>query len=375
MATDYQFSPKGVLWTRRGFIRTGAIGVGALALTPALSALALNKPGKKLGIAIVGLGMYAGGQIAPALQHTENCYLAGLVSGHPEKAAEWAVRYNVPAKNIYNYQNFDSIASNPDIDIVYVILPVALHKEYTIRAAKAGKHVICEKPMSISVKDCEEMVAACKTNNRLLSIGYRMHFEPYTAELTRISRKQVYGKLKAFECANGFTYTQDPKAWRLNKALAGGGSLMDMGIYTIQSARYTTGMEPIAVRNARQEKTNQVLFKAVDDKVFWEMEFPNGFIARCKSSYSDQWSSTHAEFEKGNVDLDPNFYYGGVKGTTPAGKMNFPQVNQQALQMDDFANCVNLKKESSVSGVEGIRDMKVVEAIYRSLASGKRELV
>ena len=360
---------------RRGFIRSGAIGVGALALTPALNALALNKPQKKLGIAIMGLGMYAGGQIAPALQHTQNCYLAGLVSGHPDKAAEWAAKYNVPPKNIYNYQNFDTIAQNPDIDIVYVILPVALHKEYTIRAAKAGKHVICEKPMAVSVKDCEEMVAACKKAKRLLSIGYRMHFEPYTAELIRISRNQVYGKLKAFDCANGFTYTQDPKAWRLNKALAGGGSLYDMGVYTIQSARYTIGMEPVAVVSARQEKTNQVLFKEVDDKVFFELEFPNGFIAKCKSSYSDQWSSTHAEFEHGNVDINPNFYYGSIKGTTPAGPMNFKQVNQQALQMDDFANCVRLNRESKVDGYEGIRDMKVVEAIYRSLASGKRELV
>jgi len=368
MAPIQQFS-------RRGFIRAGAIGAGALALTPALSALALSRPQKKLGIAIVGLGTYAGGQIAPALQHTKDCYLAGLVSGHPTKAAEWAAKYNVPPKNIYNYENFDTIAQNPDIDIVYVILPVALHKEYTIRAAKAGKHVICEKPMAVTVKDCEEMVAACKKAKRLLSIGYRMHFEPYTAELIRISRNQVYGKLKAFECANGFTYTQDPKAWRLNKALAGGGSVYDMGIYTIQSARYTTGMEPIAVVSARQEKTNPVLFKEVDDKVFWELEFPNGFIAHCKSSYSDQWSSTHAEFEKGNVDLNPNFYYGGIKGTTPAGPMNFPQAIQQALQMDNFANCVMNNKESTVSGAEGIRDMKVVEAVYRSLASGKREVI
>lgn len=362
-------------FSRRGFIRTGTIGLGTLVLTPALSALALTKPQKKLGIAIVGLGMYAGGQIAPALQHTKNCYLAGLVSGHPDKAAEWAAKYNVPAKNIYNYQNFDTIAKNPDIDIVYVILPVALHKEYTIRAAKAGKHVICEKPMSLSVKDCEEMVAACKKANRLLSIGYRMHFEPYTAELIRISRKQEYGKLTAFECENGFTYTQDPKAWRLNKALAGGGSLMDMGIYTIQSARYTTGMEPVAIRNARQEKTNPVLFKEVDDKVFWELEFANGFIAKCRSSYSDQLSSTHAEFERGKVTIDPNFYYSGIKGTTPKGPMNFPQVNQQALQMDDFADCVNHNRESSVNGAEGIKDMRVVEAIYRGLASGKREAV
>jgi predicted dehydrogenase len=219
------------------------------------------------------------------------------------------------------------------------------------------------------------MVAACKKANRLLSIGYRMHFEPYTAELIRISREQVYGKLKSFECANGFFYTQDPNAWRLKKAFSGGGSLMDMGIYTIQSARYTTGMEPVAVVSARQEKTNQTLFKEVDDKVFWQLEFPNGFIANCRSSYSDEVSYTHAEFEKGNVDLNPNFFYGGIKGTTPEGPMKFPQARQQALQMDDFANCVNLNKESSVNGAEGIRDIKVVEAVYRSLASGKRELV
>jgi len=367
MATDQDYS-------RRGFIRTGAIGMGALAMAPALSALAANKANKKLGIAIVGLGMYAGGQIAPALQHTENCYLAGLVSGHPEKAAAWAAKYNVPEKNIYNYENFDTIAHNPDIDIVYVILPVALHKEYTIRAAKAGKHVICEKPMALSVSDCHEMVAACSNAERLLSIGYRMHFEPYTAELIHISRNNVYGRLKKFECANGFIL-RDPSMWRVNKALAGGGSLMDMGIYTIQSARYTTGMEPIAVVSARQEKTDQTIFKEVDDKVFWQLEFPNGFIANCKSSFSDQWSSTHAEFEEGNVDLNPNFYYGGIKGTTPAGPMNFAQAPQQALQMDDFATCVRFKKESLVNGAEGIRDMKVVEAIYRSLASGKRELV
>jgi predicted dehydrogenase len=368
MVTIQQFN-------RRGFIRTGAIGIGTLALTPALSALALNKRGKKLGIAIVGLGMYAGGQIAPALQHTQNCYLAGLVSGHPGKAAEWATKYNVPSKNIYNYQNFDTIAQNPDIDIVYVILPVALHKEYTIRAAKAGKHVICEKPMAVTVKDCEEMVAACKKAKRLLSIGYRMHFEPHTTELMRIANNHVYGKLKEFEAANGFTYTQDPKAWRLNKALAGGGSLFDMGIYTIQAARYTTGMEPMAVVSARQEKTNPVLFKEVDDKVFWELEFPNGFIAKGKSSYSDGWSHTHAEFEKGIVDINPSFYYHDNKGITPAGAMNFPDVITQALQMDDFANCVNLNRESKIDGAEGIKDMKVVEAIYRCLASGKRELV
>ncbi len=248
-------------FSRRGFIRTGAIGVGAIAIGPALSALAASKPQKKLGVAIVGLGTYAGGQIAPALLKTKDLYLAGLVSGHPDKAAEWATKYNVPPKSIYNYQNFDQIAKNPDIDIVYVILPVALHKEYVIRAAKAGKHVICEKPMAVTSKDCQEMIAACKKANRLLSIGYRSHFDPNHQAIMNLEKRSG-SKLLSFESGNGFIYNQDPKAWRLNKALAGGGALMDMGVYTIQAARYTIGMEPIAV-TATQQKLKPELFPEV----------------------------------------------------------------------------------------------------------------
>jgi len=230
-------------FSRRSFIRTGSIGIGALALGPALSSLAASSnPGKKLGIALVGLGYYSSGQLAPALQHTENCYLAGIVTGTPAKAVDWAQRYNIPQKNIYNYQNFDEIVHNPDIDIVYVVLPVFLHKEYTVRAAKAGKHVICEKPMALNAKDCEEMIAACKKANRLLSIGYRLHFEPHNMEIMRLGQQQIFGKVTKIDTGNGFTYGGDPNAWRLKKALAGGGGLMDMGTYSIQGTRYTLRM-------------------------------------------------------------------------------------------------------------------------------------
>src|ERR1700761_1597282 len=193
-------------FSRRSFIRTGSLGIGALALGPALTSLAATRPAKKLGIALVGLGYYAMEQIAPALQHCENCYLAGLVTGTPAKAVKYGAQYNIPQKNIYNYKNFDEIARNPDIDIVYVVLPVFLHKEYTIRAAKAGKHVICEKPMALNAKDCEEMIAACKKANRLLSIGYRLHFEPHSMEVMRLGQKQVFGKVIKIDTGNGFTY-------------------------------------------------------------------------------------------------------------------------------------------------------------------------
>ncbi len=363
--------------SRRKFIRNISLGFGATALSPALSSFAFrsSSPEKKLGIALVGLGSYSTYELAPSFQFTKNCYLAGIVTGTPSKEKIWREKYNIPQKNIYNYQNFDSIADNPDIDIIYVVLPVFLHKEYTIRAAKAGKHVICEKPMSLTVADCEEMIAACKKSNRLLSIGYRLHFEPYTMEMMRLGQHKLFGKVLNIDCANGFVWGGDPNAWRLKKALAGGGGLMDMGVYTIQGARYVTGEEPIYV-TAREEKTKPDLFKEVDETVFYQLEFPGGAVANGKSSYNANWNDLKVKAESGWFELTEAYRYNGMKGATSNGPMTFdPNVHQQALQMDDFANCVVQNKISRIPGEEGLKDMKVVEAIYRSIASGKKERI
>jgi len=362
-------------FSRRSFIRTGSVGIGALALGHGLSALgAVSKPQKKLGIALVGLGNYSYGQLAPALQHTQNCYLAGIVTGTPAKAVEWSKRYNIPQKNIYSYHTFDEIAHNPDIDIIYVVLPVSMHKEYTIRAAKAGKHVICEKPMALNAKDCQDMITACKNAGRMLSIGYRLHFEPHNIEVMRLGQKRVFGKVTHIDTGNGFTYRGDPNAWRLKKAMAGGGGLMDMGIYSIQGTRYTLGREPIAVK-ATQEKTRPDFFKEVDETVFWELEFPGGFKATGKSSYNHDWSYLKVDEEHGKFELGPAFGYGGIDGSVNDKQMPFPQIIQQAAQMDDFANCVVNNKPTRVPGEEGLKDMKVVDAIYRSLDSGNWEKI
>jgi len=361
--------------SRRKFIKLSAAGAAGTLLGPQLSCLStMNKKKEKLGIALVGLGSYSGGQLAPALQETQHCYLAGIVTGTPSKATRWQQQYNISKKNTYNYENFDSIAENDDIDIVYVVLPVAMHKEYTIRAARAGKHVICEKPMEVSVKNCQDMIDECKKHNRLLSIGYRLHFEPYNKEMMRLGQKQVYGKLKEIDCGNGFTYGGDPNAWRLKKALSGGGGLMDMGVYCIQGARYVTGEEPIYV-TAREEKTRPELFKEVDETVYFDLEFPSGCVAHGVSSYNKNLNHLRVTAEKGSFELSNAYRYGGMTGRTPQGPMDFPQINQQAAQMDDFALCIKQNKPTIVPGEEGLKDMKVVEAIYRSIASGKRELV
>jgi predicted dehydrogenase len=361
-------------YSRRHFLRDVSLTLGASALTLDMDT-AINGPKKdRLGIALVGLGGYAGGQLAPALQQTKSCYLAGIVTGTPAKEKIWSERYNIPAGNIYNYSNFDKIADNKDIDIVYVVLPIFLHKEFTIRAAKAGKHVICEKPMAMNANECKEMIDACKKASRMLSIGYRLHFEPYNQEMMRLGQQKVFGKVNKINSANGFVYGGDPNAWRLKKALAGGGGLMDMGVYVIQGARYVTGEEPLWVE-AKEEKKRPELFKEVDETVYWTMGFSGGTVATCKSSYNANDNSLHADAEKGWFELTEAFRYGGMEGATFKGKMNFPQINQQAAQMDDFAQCIMNNKQTRVPGEEGMKDMKVVEAIYRSIQSGKREKV
>ncbi len=371
---------------RRDFMKTISLSLGALALAPdAFSSLSSQTQvwspggrqsasgGKKLGIALVGLGTYSRDQLGPSLLQTEHCYLAGIVTGTPEKAEVWSEKYGIPQKNIYNYHNFDEIAGNPDIDIVYVVLPVFMHKEFTIRAAKAGKHVICEKPMAMNSAECVEMIDACRNANRLLSIGYRLHFEPYNIEMMLLGQKKILGNLTSVEAENGFKLL-DPNVWRLKKNLAGGGALMDAGVYAIQGARYTTGMEPIAV-TAKEEKTRPDIFSEVDETIRFKLEFPGGLIADCRTSFNMDLNKLRATAAGGWFEIAPAYSYSGQKGKTSGGPMNFKQVKQQALQMDDFARCVLTNEKSRVPGEEGLRDMRVIDAIYRSVKTGRRELV
>lgn len=330
---------------------------------------------KKLGIALVGLGGYSTGQLGPALLETKNCYLAGIVTGTPTKEKSWGDQYKIPQGNIYNYDNFDRIADNKDIDVVYVVLPISMHKEFTIRAAKAGKHVICEKPMAMNVQECKEMIDACRKADRMLSIGYRLHFEPFNTEMMRLGQQKVYGKVKTIDCANGYTWGGNTSSWRLKKAMAGGGGLMDMGVYAVQGARYTTGEEPSYV-TAKEEKTRPELFNEVDETIYFELEFPGGTNAKGISSYNKNLNHLKAKAENGWFELTQAYRYGGMDGATKDGAMKFdPNVNQQALQMDDFASCIMNNKATRVPGEEGLKDMKVIEAIYRSIASGKREAI
>lgn len=329
----------------------------------------MNK--NKLGVALVGLGNYATGQLAPSLLQTAHCYLASIVTGTAAKAAAYKAQYNIPDKNIYTYENFDTIKDNPDIDIVYVVLPNSMHATYTIRAAQAGKHVICEKPMALTVAECDAMIAACKEAGKFLSIGYRLHFDPHHSDIIRMGTQKEYGKIK--KIVSQFLQPSTKGEWRLDKKLAGGGPLMDLGIYSLQAVMYITGMEPVAVTAQTYPVSDSDKFIDIEETLDWQMEMPDGIIAECRTSYSGSANTIRVEAENGWFELDPAFYYAGLKGRTADGKIiEYAPLSQQAKQLDGIALAIKAGKPSIVPGEMGRRDVKIIEAIYEAMKTGKR---
>lgn len=354
--------------TRREFITTLA-GAGSLAFaTPALSALFQRK--ERIGVALTGLGYYSTDLLAPALQLTKNCYLAGIVTGTPSKAEKWKKQYGIPDKNIYNYGNFDSIADNPDIDVVYIVLPPSMHAEYSIRAAQAGKHVWCEKPMAVTVEECQRMIDAAKKNRVKLSIGYRLHHEPNTQQIIAFRKEKKYGRIQRVEASAGYF---DPRTdhWKQKKKM-GGGATYDMGVYPLNAARYATGLEPIAV-TARASTNRPEIYTEVEETMEFDLEFPDGITAKCVTSFGKGMNDLRVTCSNGWYGLSPFQSYSGVRGSTSDGLILDKSIpNQQAAQMDNDARAIMDDKDVKVPGEEGLKDIRVVEAILRSAAEKKR---
>ena len=363
--------------SRRNFntiLAKGMGGAAIMATTTLACAMGTGQDKKKLGIALVGLGYYSTYLLAPALQDTEHCYLSGIVTGTPEKEKTWADKYNIPKKNIYNYQNFDDIATNDDIDVVYVVLPNSMHAEFCIRAAKAGKHVICEKPMAVSVEECDAIIDACEKAGVKLGIGYRLQSEPYTNEVKRFVREKTFGDIRYVSADAGYYSGGNPEQWRLNKELSGGGALLNMGVYAIQSTIYGTGQNPLSV-TAQEYSTRPEYFKDTDETITAQFEFPNGIVGNIMTSHNINANSMFVSAESGWFQLQPANNYGPLSGRTSKGDaIEFPHESQQKLQMDDFAKHVLFDAPNVAPGEMGKRDMIIVEAVYESIAKGGQKI-
>jgi predicted dehydrogenase len=353
--------------TRRDFARLGALSLAAQ-FAPKLRAE--TSATRKTGYCVIGLGRIAG-HFMPAVRSTTTSHITGLVSGHRDKAERIAAEYGVPASSVYNYENFDEIARNPAIDAVYVALPNSMHAEYTIRAAKAGKHVLCEKPMSINVAEAEAMIAACKAAHVKLMIAYRCHYEPTNLKAIRLIREGALGQVQAIESTFGFNIA--PGEWRLTKKLAGGGPLFDVGIYSLNACRYLTGEEPGRIAAYASVIDHDGRFNEVEENVSWTMKFPSGIVASCNTTYGanmDGFYRVHGS--KGWIEVDSAFSYEGLRLRADYPGTQLDELNpardpsQFLAEAEHFSHCIQNGLEPRSPGEEGLRDMRYITQIYRS---------
>lgn len=360
--------------TRRRFLQTTAAGVAAAGIARASFAQEAAASGKKIGFAVMGLGQLGLGQIVPAFKDAKLARLTALVSGHPDKAKATAEKFGVDPKNIYNYDNFDKVKDNDQVDVVYVVLPNNMHSDFVVRAAQAGKHVLCEKPFDVSVEKCQQAIDACKKASRKLQIGYRLFYEPNNLALVDAVKNKEVGDLKVLECGAGFSIG-DPNQWRLKQQYSGGGCLMDIGIYALSAARYISREEPTEVAAMTFANRQDPRFKEVEEHCNFQLRFPSGVLASCTSSYSCGMNRFHAICTRGWAEVEPALSYRGVKFRIDHGRGAEDQdkgdPNQFATEMDDLARCILENKEPKASGEHGLRDVKIMKAIYEAAQSGK----
>ena len=375
--------------SRRTLIELGLAGASA-----AIAGTAIASPGgdaiaepqarptlpdkDKIGFAVVGLGKLALNQIIPGLKTAKSAKLVAVVSGDPAKARRVAAENGLPADAIYNYTDYDRMAKDPRIQVVYIVLPNAMHAEFTIRALKAGKHVLCEKPMATSVADAEAMIAAAKAANRKLMIAYRCHYEPLNLAAMRRLRSGSLGKPRIVTTDMGRQSTlSDPSdVWRLDMKMSGGGALADMGVYGINASRYLLDEEPVEVRAwARTDRTDP-RFRNVEDVISWQFRFPSGTIANGTTSFSVAGTMAYQVFcENGRVVADPGCFYGGNKLSligVPAAQAapKITEIDQFEREMDWMAEVVRGTVPLVTPGEEGLQDVRLVAAILESVAKG-----
>jgi len=357
-------------YSRRHALKALSLGAAGLTSFPSVLHSAAPSLENPLGIALVGLGRYSTLALKPALRQTQHIKLTGIVTGTPSKAKEWSEEFDLTSDHVYNYDTFDRIADDDAIDVIYIVLPNFMHAEYTIRALEAGKHVICEKPMAMNVAECEAMIAASEKAGKLLSIGYRLHYEKHHQEAMRIGREKPFGTLNFIEAGLAY-HLNDPTLWRLDAKKGGGGAIMDLGVYPIQACRYISGEEPVSV-TAQAFVRDTSRFKDIYESFFWQFEFPSGLVANCTTSYSSYVDRCHVSCYQGWLELKPSFGGRGTSGTTSTGPMQFEQVNQQAAHMDDFALSIKENTPPLISGQEGLQDLRIIEAIKESVHSGAK---
>jgi predicted dehydrogenase len=358
---------------RRAFNKLSALALAGSRI-PAFAQSAALMPAAQqpVGYAAIGLGTISD-IFMRACANSKTAKITALVTGHPDtKGKKYAAMYGIPETSIYTYETFDRIADNKAVDAVYVGLPNSMHREYTVRAARAGKHVLCEKPMAISSGECEAMTSATRNSNLLLMCAYRVHYDPTHLEAKRIVDSGALGQLQAFEGAFGFN--AQPHQWRLTKQYGGGGSLMDVGIYPLNEIRWLANEEPsefTAVAATRDHNSGR--FAEVEQTLAWTMKFPSGIVASLSSTYGEDMPGfLRIHGDKGSLEITNAYSYQGVHlanlgGPTPIDlTTQGEQTFHFQLEAEHFANCIRTGAEVRTPGEEGLNDLLAIESIYKA---------
>ena len=331
---------------------------------------------KRVGFAIVGIGKLSAEELIPAARTSQHAYIAALVTSEEDKGEAFARAFDLTPDDVYSYDDFEKLAERDDVEAVYIVLPNSLHREYVERAAKMGKHVLCEKPLSVNEQDAQAMVDACRAANVLLMTAYRCQYTPEHWAARDAVQGGKLGKVKLLDSIH-VQSEDDPSVWRLKLDLAGGGPLPDVGLYSVNIIRFVLGQEPEWVFAALHQPEGDPRFNEVEESVSAMLGFPGGVIANVLTSYGALKTTTlRVMGEEGSLLMDPAFPYDGLKLeiTTDDGTFSpsFPEYDQFSREFDHFAQCVRGGQTPWTPGEEGVADHRVMDAIYESARTGKR---
>lgn len=337
-------------------------------------------PSDRVGFAIVGLGRLSLDELLPAFAESTQAKPVALVSGSPEKMASVARQYGIAPEACYSYEQFDRLRDNPAVQAVYIVLPNAMHRSFTERAAAAGKHVLCEKPMATSVADARAMISACARANVKLMIAYRIQYQPHHLRAREFVANRSFGRLVAFSAGNAQTvHATAAQQWRHKVALAGGGALPDIGLYCLNTARFVSGQEPTEVFARMYSPPGDMRFAEVEETIDFMLRFPSGLVAQCMATYGareDKWQ--RLQMETATIEMPNAYDYQGQRliigrrrdADKTQDELVLPRKNQFAAEIDHFAGCVRNGNQPRTPGEEGLRDQVIMDAIYRSAKSG-----
>lgn len=338
-------------------------------------------PEQRVGFAVVALGRLSLEEILPAFAECRKAKLVALVSGSPDKLRTVAGQYGIAPDHCYDYAGFDRIRDDPAIKAVYVVLPNGLHRDYVERAARAGKHVLCEKPMATSSKDAQAMVAACARAGVKLMIAYRIQYEPYNQRARRFVQEGTFGRLVGATMTNTQTVAPDgEKQWRHKRVLSGGGSLPDIGLYLVNTARFLTAQEPVEVYAEQFSPPGDPRYAEVEETVAFTLRFPDNVIAQCLTSYGARDNKAQMlNFASATLEMPKAYQYRGQQmyiaqnqgDLDERQQVNITPKNQFAAEIDHMADCILADRKPRTPGEEGVQDHVVMEAIYESARTGR----